>query len=225
MSLRKITVVLLFALAASSALLVGCDYAKGQEEADADSSFASVASSSEQKSYGSTELEASASVATDKSQTESTANCQQLDDTEEYKSGICTVNVDSKDYTFYVGDELTYVFYLEAPEMLEDFQAATYYDSSMLEFTERDEGLMFPVAGNAVIYNFEMPNILKYNAVNINGMDFTSKGQLVSFCFKVIDSGGTAISTTLEYMDSVKSEPYVSNYKIIGAIKYSEEII
>lgn len=225
MSLRKITVALLFALAASSALLVGCDYAKGQEEATFDSSFASLASSSRQESYGSTELEASSSVPTDNNQMESTANCQQIDVTEENKSGICTVNVDSKDYTFNMGDELTYVFYLESPEMLEDFQAATYYDSGMLEFIERDEGLTFPVVGNAVIYNFEMPNILKYNAVNINGMDFTSKGQLVSFRFKVIDSGGTAISTTLEYMDSVKSEPYVSNYKIVGAIKYSEEII
>lgn len=136
----------------------------------------------------------------------------------------CILNVDGKSYTAYIGDTVNYVFYLKTPEALEDFQAVTNYDSGMLELLETSSAEMFPIAGEFVVCNTEMPNIIKYNAVNINGMDFTSGGNMVSFKFRVLDSGGTAISTTLEYMDSVLEEPYVSDYRIVGDIEYSEEI-
>lgn len=136
----------------------------------------------------------------------------------------CTLNVDGKAYTAYIGDIVNYVFYLKTPEPLEDFQAVTNYDSGMLELVETSSAEMFPIAGEFVVCNTEMPNIIQYNAVNINGMDFRAGGNMVSFKFRVLDSGGTAISTTLEYMDSVLEEPYVSDYRIVGDIEYSEEI-
>lgn len=137
---------------------------------------------------------------------------------------ICTVNVDGKAYTATVGDTVNYVFNLKTPEALEDFQATTNYDSGMLELIKTDLTKMFPVAGEVVICNTEMPNTVKFNAVNLSGMDFTKGGTFISLEFKVLDSGSVAIGTTLEYMDSVKSEPYVSDYKIVGDIEYSEEI-
>ncbi len=136
----------------------------------------------------------------------------------------CTVNVDGKAYTCYIGDVINYVFNLKTPEALEDFQATTNYDSGMLELVKMDTAEMFPIAGDLVVFNIEMQNTIKFNAVNLSGMDFTNGGSLVSFKFRVLDSGGTAISTTLEYMDSIKSEPYVSDYRIVGDIQYSEEI-
>lgn len=145
--------------------------------------------------------------------------------TEALSNEPCVVNVDGKSYTFYIGDTVNYVFYLKTEEALEDFQAVTNYDSGMLELIAEDVTEMFPVAGNSAVCNTEMPNVIKYNAVNINGMDFTQGGNMVSFKFRVLDSGSTAIGTTLEYMDSVLSEPYVNDYKIVGDIKYSEEII
>ena len=145
--------------------------------------------------------------------------------TEALSNEPCVVNVDGKSYTFYIGDTVNYVFYLKTEEALEDFQAVTNYDSGMLELIAEDVTEMFPVAGNSAVCNTEMPNVIKYNAVNINGMDFTQGGNMVSFKFRVLDSGSTAIGTTLEYMDSVLSEPYVNDYKIVGDLKYSEEII
>lgn len=145
--------------------------------------------------------------------------------TEALSNEPCVVNVDGKSYTFYIGDTVNYVFYLKTEEALEDFQAVTNYDSGMLELIAEDVTEMFPIAGNSAVCNTEMPNVIKYNAVNINGMDFTQGGNMVSFKFRVLDSGSTAIGTTLEYMDSVLSEPYVNDYKIVGDIKYSEEII
>lgn len=138
----------------------------------------------------------------------------------ETEAQVCTVNVEGKSYTCYTGDTINYVFYLKTPEALEDFQATTNYDSSMLEVIETE----FPIAGSSVISNSDMPNMVKFNAVNLSGMDFTNGGSLISITFRVIDGGSVAIGTTLEYMDSVKSEPYVSDYKIVGDIEYSEEI-
>lgn len=137
----------------------------------------------------------------------------------------CTINVDGKTYTHYIGDVVTYVFNLKTPEALEDFQASTNYDAGMLEFIETTPAEMFPLAGDTAVYNCEMPNVIKYNAVKISGMDYTQGSYMVAFNFRVLDSGGTAISTTLEYVDSVLGEPYVSEYRIVGDIQYSEEII
>lgn len=136
----------------------------------------------------------------------------------------CLVNVDGKAYTFYIGDTFSYVFNLKTPEALEDFQAVTNYDSSMLEVVKTSLGEMFPIAGESAVCNTEMPNVVKFNAVNINGMDFTKGGSLITLRFRVLDSGSAAVSTTLEYMDSVLSEPYVDNFRIVGDIDYSEEI-
>ena len=136
----------------------------------------------------------------------------------------CNVIVDEETYTVMVGDTIDYVFNLKTPEALEDFQATTNYDGGMLELVDADTATMFPVAGSGVICNTEIQNTVKFNAVNISGMDFTEGGVLVTFRFTVLDEGNTAISTTLEYMDSVKGEPYVSDYKIVGDFQYSEEI-
>lgn len=139
-------------------------------------------------------------------------------------SGVCTLNVDGKTYEAQVGDTITYVFNLKTPEALEDFQATTTYDSGMLELLQTDTKDMFPVAGDIVVCNTELENCVKYNAVNLSGMDFTKGGVFISLDFRVKDSGGTSVSTTLEYMDSVKSEPYVNEYRIVGDIDYGEEI-
>ena len=139
-------------------------------------------------------------------------------------SGVCTLNVDGKTYEAMVGDTITYVFNLKTPEALEDFQATTTYDSGMLMLLSSDTKEMFPVAGDIVVCNTELENMVKYNAVNLSGMDFTKGGVFISLDFKVLDSGGTSVGTTLEYMDSVSSEPYVNDYRIVGDFDYSEEI-
>ncbi len=137
---------------------------------------------------------------------------------------VCTLNVDGKTYEAEVGETVTYVFNLKTPEALEDFQATTTYDSGVLELLSSDTKEMFPVAGEIVVCNTELNNTIKYNAVNLSGMDFTKGGVFISLKFRVKDSGGTSVGTTLEYMDSVTSEPYVNDYRIVGDIDYSEEI-
>lgn len=143
----------------------------------------------------------------------------------EEEAGICNLIADDKTYTANVGDIVTYVFNLKTPDALEDFQATTNYDSSMLELVDSSVEEMFPIAGKVVVCNTELQNMIKYNAVKLEGMDFTKGGEFIKLKFRILDSGSTAVSTTLEYMDSVKSEPYVSDYRILGDIEYSEEIL
>ncbi len=234
MNRRKILFSVLFVLALTAALLSGCNSSNSTPD-EADTSVITTVSTAQTEAF-STKAEASAPLTqkeTEKAEKIFSGGGYDSDSFEDETAargdlneddGICTLNVDGKTYTFKVGDTLSYSFYLKTPEMLEDFQAVTNYDSGMLKLLTGSASEMFPIAGNVVIFNGKMPNKIMYNAVNINGMDFTSGGVLASFDFRVTESGGTAISTTLEYMDSVKSEPYVSDYKIIGDITYSEII-
>lgn len=227
MNRRKIIAVALCSAAVCAMLLGGCN--KSDSTPDEAATSASQASTSAVATTtapatakaSETKAETQAAIATEAENVYVPENNESVENAEPQ---YATVNVDGKAYTFSVGDTLNYVFYLKTPEALEDFQAATNYDSSMLELIEADLDKMFPIAGSTVVCNTDMPNVIKYNAVNLSGMDFTNGGSLVSFKFRVLDSGSVAISTTLEYMDSVKSEPYVSDYKIVGDIQYSEEI-
>lgn len=218
---KKKAIVVLCACVMAAAIFGGCGDAESTPD-EAATSTATVATSTAAKATETTVTEAATTKAQSVYVPEVT---EKADKSENAEPQLATINVDGKAYTAYVGDTVNYVFNLTTPEALEDFQAATNYDSSMLELVSVDLDEMFPVAGSAVVCNTGMQNVIKYNAVNLKGMDFTKGGHLVSFKFKVLDSGSVAISTTLEYVDSVKGEPYVSDYKIVGDISYSEEII
>lgn len=228
MNRRKILAIALCTVAFSSAILGGCN--KSDSTPDEAAVLPSTAVVSTVTTTSTVTTEADKTEAPTEAKTEAQAENVFVPDNN-YESDNdnsnepCTVNVDGKTYTFYIGDTVNYVFYLKTPEALEDFQATTYYDSSMLELIVTDVSEMFPIAGSGVICNTDMPNTVKFNAVNLSGMDFRAGGNLISLKFRVLDSGSVAIGTTLEYMDSVMSEPYVSDYKIVGDIQYSEEII
>ena len=145
--------------------------------------------------------------------------------TEEQAPEYCTINTGGNAYEVMVGDVVTYVFNLRTPVALEDFQVTTNYDGAMLELIEEDVSTMFPVAKSSVIYNSELMNTVKFNAVNLSGMDFTNGGRLVAFKFKVKDWGFTTIDTRIEYMDALNGDPYVSDYATLVDFEYSQEII
>ncbi len=237
MKRRKALAAVAAVLVLSSALLVGCnkdaDTTPDEATVSASTSASSTASvetkSTEPQTDKADEASPTKSLANEKPQTEynepENIYVPDNNDTNEPEDGgVCTINVDGKTYEAMVGDTVTYVFNLKTPEALEDFQATTTYDSGMLMLVSKDTKDMFPVAGEIVVCNTELENMVKYNAVNLSGMDFTKGGVFISLDFKVLDSGGTSVGTTLEYMDSVTSQPYVNDYRIVGDFDYSEEI-
>ncbi|MDD6252114.1 MAG: cohesin domain-containing protein [Oscillospiraceae bacterium] len=133
----------------------------------------------------------------------------------------CTVTVGSKGYTVELGETFTYVCKLKTPKKIEDIQATLTYDSTMLELIDVE----FPVMGDAPIYNTNLYNEIKFNAINLRGFDFTKENDLVTVEFKVIKKGGTAIATAIEVMSEVGTgNAYVNNYVFAGGVEVKEII-
>ena len=225
MNKRKLIALICLASVAVSAFLGGCSGSENKTESTATTASSAVSSQSETKASDTQNVTQVQTTTASTIETEAQTQPQNENQNQDNEPSYCTVYVEDNSYTCSVGDTITYVFNLKTPEALEDFQATTNYDSGMLELIEADSAEMFPVAGSIVICNTDLQNTIKYNAVNISGMDFTKGGALISLDFKVLDSGNTTIGTTLEYMDSVGGEPYVSDYRILGDFDYSEEII
>ncbi|MGN0504624.1 MAG: cohesin domain-containing protein [Ruminococcus sp.] len=133
----------------------------------------------------------------------------------------CTVTVGSKGYTAELGETFTYVCKLKTPKKIEDIQATLTYDSTMLELID----VKFPVMGDAPIYNTNLYNEIKFNAINLRGFDFTKENDLVTVEFKVIKKGGTAIATAIEVMSEVGTgDAYVNNYVFAEGVLLKETI-
>ena len=133
----------------------------------------------------------------------------------------CTVTVGSKGYTAELGETFTYVCKLKTPKKIEDIQATLTYDSTMLELID----VKFPVMGDTPIYNTNLYNEIKFNAINLRGFDFTKENDLVTVEFKVIKKGGTAIATAIEVMSEVGTgNAYVNNYVFAEGVAVKETI-
>lgn len=133
----------------------------------------------------------------------------------------CTVTVGSKGYTAELGETFTYVCKLQTPKKIEDIQATLTYDSAMLELVD----VKFPVMGDTPIYNTNLYNEIKFNAINLRGFDFTKENDLVTVEFKVIKKGGTAIATAIEVMSEVGTgNAYVNNYVFAEGVEVKEVI-
>lgn len=133
----------------------------------------------------------------------------------------CTVTVGSKGYTAELGETFTYVCKLKTPKKIEDIQATLTYDSTMLELID----VKFPVMGDTPIYNTNLYNEIKFNAINLRGFDFTKENDLVTVEFKVIKKGGTAIATAIEVMSEVGTgNAYVNNYVFAEGVVVKETI-
>lgn len=133
----------------------------------------------------------------------------------------CTVTVGSKGYTAELGETFTYVCKLKTPKKIEDIQATLTYDSAMLELID----VKFPVMGDTPIYNTNLYNEIKFNAINLRGFDFTKENDLVTVEFKVIKKGGTAIATAIEVMSEVGTgNAYVNNYIFAEGVAVKETI-
>ncbi len=136
----------------------------------------------------------------------------------------CTITVGDKDYTTYIGDTVTYTFYLKTQKKIENVQASLTYDSTVLELNETTAVEMFPVLGTSCVYNCSLTDTIKFNASNLSGYDFTSEEVLISVSFKVLKSGYTSVNTAIEYMDEKGGDSYIDKYMIVGDITLREAL-
>ncbi len=135
-----------------------------------------------------------------------------------------TVTAGTNGYAFDVGSTITYTFDMQTPKAIEDVQAMVSYDSAYLKLKSTDANKMFPVLGTSTIYNANIQNAVKFNAVNIQGFDFTSKSTLITLQFEIIASGSTAVNTAVEVMTEKGGAPYVENYVKSEGVTFEEYI-
>ena len=124
--------------------------------------------------------------------------------TEAAKADVATIIVDGKAFEVEVGATFTYEFTLTTPTNVENAQATSYFDESVVELIPGKAKEMFPVLRDvtSVVYNTDIPGEVKFNATEgvEEGFDFTEGGVLVSLQFKALTAGTTEISTTIEEM-------------------------
>ena len=135
-----------------------------------------------------------------------------------------TITTGNKGYAFDVGSTITYTFNMQTPKKIEDVQAVVSYDSAYLKLKSADVTKMFPVLGASTIYNTNIQNTVKFNAVNIQGFDFTSKNALVSLQFEIIAKGATSVNTAVEVMTEKGGTPYVENFTKAEGVTFEEYI-
>lgn len=125
----------------------------------------------------------------------------------------CFITVANKDRKVNVGDVVTYTCYLKTPKKIEDVQAKIIYTGASLKLIDTDVEDLFPVLGDVTICNTETPNLIRFNAVKIDGIDFTKKDVLVTLRFKVTTGVSASIATTVEYLTEKGGKSYIEDSK------------
>lgn len=157
------------------------------------------------------------------------------------KPVTCIITVDGKDHKVLLGDTLTYTYYIKTPKKIENVQATVNYSGTTLKLLDnvlvtdleevadsstldKELAKVFPILKSSAIYNAFNHNIIKFNASNISGFDFTKGDYLIKLRFEVISGINGAVSTKVEFMDEVGGNPYVDNFKFSDDVEQKESL-
>lgn len=119
--------------------------------------------------------------------------------------------VDDVTYRANVGDVLVYTVKLSARELFENIQGSVYFDSDVLEITDISE--IFPVMpnlqdSNPVFNPVYEDGVSRFNASNIQGIDFSQEQILLNLGFCVKKAGYSKIETKFEFMTILGGEDH-----------------
>lgn len=128
----------------------------------------------------------------------------------------------------YVGQKVSYTYFLQAPGKAEDFQGhLEYTDGLKLEKVELADATGSMADGaKGVMVNTEISNNVYYSGVNIKeGYDYTTKASFITAEFTVEKAGEQTVSNKLEILSGSNGTQYVDNYKAIEGVQSSEETV
>lgn len=119
--------------------------------------------------------------------------------------------------SFSVGDTITCVYDLTAPEKLENYQANILYDSKYLEATD---AVLEGSAASGSIINYKLDGEIKFNgSYPFKGYDYTKGGKFLTVTYKVKAAGSTAPEFEWVVATGVSGKAYVSDGKATGGMK------
>lgn len=122
------------------------------------------------------------------------------------KTGVC---VDGTMYDVEVGETLTYEVKLQAEELFEDVQAKVFYDHTKLKLVDKKSTEVCPNLPYGLVYYPVLPGEARFNAICLDGFDFTEEKILVTLEFEVMDNSYSEVNLLMEEMtilgDATKS--------------------
>ena len=97
--------------------------------------------------------------------------------------------------TCYVGDTISVTLNITTPVVLINYQGHTDFDNSFLKCVSAQSNTSGLVNGKE--------NTVLYNASDLSGLDFTSKGTIYTAKFKVLKAGSTTLKNTFEVISDM----------------------
>lgn len=185
------------------------DNSSDNNSSDSSDSKTSNNSGSKDKSNTSEKSESGNSASNSDSDSDSDNNSDSSDksNNSSYKKKKLTIG--NKNYS--VGDTVTCVYKLKAPENLEDFQAMIKYDSDYLKV--KSAKMSGPAESGSVI-NSDLKEKIKFNGTNISfGYNYKREKDFVTVTYEVVSGGNTAPSFEWEVATGKSQTSYVKNGK------------
>ncbi|MEE0856690.1 MAG: hypothetical protein U0L58_05285, partial [Ruminococcus sp.] len=133
---------------------------------------------------------------------------------------------------YQIGDTVTCVYTLSAPEKLQNFQGEISYDNSKINCVR---AWLDGSAAYGGILNYKLDGKIKFNGVNIgSGFKYNSEGNFIIAVFEVTDSGKVDTSLDWQLVTGVSGDKLVTDGKAVdgltvnksytyGDTKYEEE--
>ncbi|MEE0675829.1 MAG: hypothetical protein UCN61_08215 [Ruminococcus sp.] len=133
---------------------------------------------------------------------------------------------------YQIGDTVTCVYTLSAPEKLQNFQGEISYDNSKINCVR---AWLDGSAAYGGLLNYKLDGKIKFNGVNIgSGFKYNSEGNFIIAVFEVTDSGKVDTSLDWQVVTGVSGDKLVTDGKAVdgltvnksytyGDTKYEEE--
>ena len=132
-------------------------------------------------------------------------------------SNACTLDGNK----FAVGDTVTCVYKLYAPEVLENYQGYISYDTKYLSV--KSAKLDGPAKSGGLL-NYNLNRKIKFNGSNIStGYDYTDTGSFIVVNYEIKAAGSTTPQFVWEVATGESEKAYVENNKAVNGLKLTKE--
>lgn len=119
--------------------------------------------------------------------------------------------------------QVTVTYKLQSNILIENIQAVASYDSSVLKLassntTKSISPVFYGTTGAGYVANLKLNNMIKFNATNIDGYDFTKGATVFTAVFDIVGTGSTAVDFDIYVLTGIQNEKDVR-------MVYRDEII
>lgn len=191
----------------------------GSSSSSANSSSGNSNSSSSASSNSSSKTNSSSASSNSSSSSSKTNSASSNTHKPVTNSNACTLD----GHKFAVGDTVTCVYKLTAPEKLENYQAYITYDTKYLSVKS---AYLDGPADSGGLLNYNLNGKIKFNGSNITkGYNYTKEDNFVVVNYEIKASGSTKPKFNWEVATGVSKKAYVIDNKPSSGLKITKEYL